>query len=117
LGPASGEHCYLRFVEQATPAGYDPSQSWGWNGVEITVQNSPELYERLLESPFKVTRPPREVPTYPYLLAMGAIGPAGEKLNLTWIKEARPDLAAARSFVGRVFMTVQSVPDLPKALD
>lgn len=117
LGPASGEECYLRFVEQATPAGYDPSQSWGWNGTEITVQNTPELYERLKDSPFKVTRPPREVPTYPYLLAMGAIGPAGEKLNLTWIKETRPDLAVAKSFVGRCFMTVETVPDLPQALD
>jgi len=117
LGPASEEQFYMRFVEQATPAGYDPSQSWGWNATEITVQNTPELYERLKNSPFKVSRPPREVPTYPYLLAMGAIGPAGERLNLTWIKEARPDLAVAKSFVGRCFITVESVPDLPGALN
>lgn len=117
LGPASEEPFYLRFVEQATPANYDPTKSWGWNGAEVTVQNTPELYERLKDSPFTITRPPREVPTYPYLLAMGAIGPAGEKLNLTWIKERRPDLAVAKSFVGRCFMTVETVPDLPKALD
>lgn len=117
LGPASEEEFYLRFVEQATPEGYDPSQSWGWNKLEVTVQNSIELHERLQGSPFQITRPPREVPTYPYLLAMGAVGPAGEVLNLTWIKEPRPDLAAAKSFVGRVFMPVQTVPDLPQALD
>ena len=117
LGPEHDEQFYLRFVEQATPADHDPSQSWGWKKSEITVQNTPELYERLKDSPFKITRPPREVPTYPYLLAMGAVGPAGEELNLTWIKERRPDLAVAKSFVGRVFMTVETVPDLPKALD
>jgi len=117
LGPESGEEFYLRFVEQATPADYDASQSWGWNATEITVQNTPELYERLKDSPFKVRRPPAEVPTYPYLLAMGAIGPAGERLNLTWIKEKRPDLAVAESFVGRCFITVETVPDLPGALD
>lgn len=117
LGPVSEEQFYLRFVEQATPDGYDPSQSWGWNKIEITVQNSLELHERLKDSPFQITRPPREVPTYPYLLAMGAIGPAGEQLNLTWIKEPRPDLAMAKSFVGRAFMTTQTAPDLRQALD
>jgi hypothetical protein len=47
---------------------------------------------------------------------MGAVGPAGERLNLTWITEKRPDLAEAKSFVGRCFIATQTVPDLPAAL-
>jgi hypothetical protein len=117
LGPASGEPTYLRFIEQPTPDGYDFSGTYGWNTTEITVQNSVELYERLKDSPFKVRGPPRQVPTYPYLQAMGATGPAGERLNLTWITETRPDLAVAKSFVGRCFITVQSSPDLQGSLD
>lgn len=116
LAPESRENFFLRFVEQATPAGFNPAQSCGWNATEITVQNSVELYERLKDSPFKVRGPPNPVPTYPYLRAMGAVGPAGERLNLTWITEKRPDLAEAKSFVGRCFMATQTVPDLPAAL-
>jgi catechol 2,3-dioxygenase-like lactoylglutathione lyase family enzyme len=56
------------------------------------------------------------VPTYSYLRAMQATGPAGEHLNLTWITEHRPDLAVAESFVDRCFITVMGVPDLPAAL-
>jgi catechol 2,3-dioxygenase-like lactoylglutathione lyase family enzyme len=117
LGPESGETFYLRFVEQVTPEGYDATQSFGWNATEITVQNSVELYERLKDSPFKVRGPPGLVPTYPYLRALGAVGPAGERLNLTWITEKRPDLAEAKSFVGRCFIATNLVPDLPAALE
>jgi len=117
LAPESGETFFLRFVEQATPEGFDPAQSYGWNATEITVQNSVELYERLKDSPFKVRGPPNLVPTYPYLRAMGAVGPAGERLNLTWITEKRPDLAEAKSFVGRCFIATEMVPDLPAALE
>ncbi len=116
LGPASGEPTLLRFVEQATPEGYSPVGTFGWNTVEITVQNSDELYARLKDSPFKVLHPPSLVPTYSYLKAMQAEGPAGERLNLTWITETRPDLAVAKSFVGRCFIVVQAGPDLPATL-
>ncbi len=116
LGPASGEPCYLRFVEQAGGPDYDPKGTYGWNTTEITVQNSDELYERLKTSAFKPDGPPHTVPTYEYLRAMQADGPAGERLNLTWIRERKPDLAVAQSFVGRVFITVVSVPDLPAAV-
>ncbi|MGQ0834098.1 MAG: hypothetical protein ACT4O5_04105 [Gammaproteobacteria bacterium] len=117
LGPESGEPTYLRFIEQATPADYDLAGTYGWNMTEITVQNSDELYERLKDSPFKVRGPPRTVPTYNYLRAMGAVGPAGERLALTWITETRPDLAVAKSFVGRCFIAVQASPDLPASLE
>lgn len=116
LGPDSGEPTYLRFVEQATPAGYDDKETFGWRTTEITVQNSDELYQRLKDSPFIVRGPPQLVPTYSYLKAMGAVGPAGERLALTWITETRPDLAVAKSFVGRCFIATQMSPDLPGSL-
>lgn len=116
LGPASGEPTYIRFVEQASGPEYDPKGTYGWNATEITVQNSDELYERLKVSAFKPDGPPRTIPTYDYLRAMQAYGPADERVYLTWIRELRPDLAVAKSFVGRVFITVASVPDLPAAI-
>lgn len=117
LGPQSGEPTFLRFVEQPAPPGGDAAGTFGWTTTEITVQNSDELYARLKDSPFKVRRPPTQVPTYSYLRAMGAVGPAGERLNLTWITQTRPDLAVAKSFVGRIFIAVQSSPDLPGSLE
>jgi catechol 2,3-dioxygenase-like lactoylglutathione lyase family enzyme len=117
LEPESGEPTYLRFVEQETPDDGRPRHAQGWTAVELTVQDSDALHERLKDSPFKVAGPPRTVPTYSYLRAMQAIGPAGEHLNLTWITEHRPDLAVAKSFVDRCFITVMGVPDLPAALE
>lgn len=118
LGPQSGEPTYLRFVEQPLPQSHEPKQrTLGWNMTEITVQNSDKLYERLKDSPFIVRGPPREVATYSYLRALGGVvGPAGEILAFTWITEPRPDLAVAKSFVGRVFIATLGVPDLPTSL-
>lgn len=117
LGPASGERTYLRFVEQPREAGGDAAATPGWRTVEITVQDTDALYARLKDSPFVVARPPATIPTYSYLRAMQATGPAGEKLNLTCITEPRPDLAAAKSFVGRCFITVLGAPNLPAQLE
>ena len=117
LGPDSGENMVLRYVEQPTPEGLDLSETFGWRMAEFTVQDSVALYERLKDSPFKVPRPPGTVPTFPYLRPLGATGPAGERLALTWITEKRPDLAEAKSFVGRCFMAVQTAPDLPGSLE
>jgi len=116
LGPASGEPTYVRFVEQPTPADAITKRTLGWTTTEITVQNTDDLYERLRDSPFNVRRPPAQIPTYSYLRAMQAVGPAGEHLNLTWITEPRADLAVAKSFVGRCFIAVLGAPDLPDAL-
>lgn len=116
VGPASGEPTYVRFVEQGSADSRSPPRKDGWTTAEFTVQNTDALYARLKDSPFRVTRPPRPIPTYSYLRAMHAVGPAGEQLNLTWITQRRPDLAVAESFVGRCFIAVLGAPDFSAAL-
>lgn len=116
LGPASGEPTCVRFIEQPSAEPRSMPRKVGWTTAEFTVQNTEELYARLRDSPFRVTRPPRPIPTYSYLRAMHAVGPAGEELNLTWITERRPDLAVAESFVGRCFIAVLGAPDFSAAL-
>lgn len=116
LGPASGEPTVLRFVDQPMPPGYSPVGALGWSTTEITVRNSDQLYDRIRESPFKILHPPHVIPTYPYLKAMQAEGPSGERLNLTWINPPQPGIAVAESFVGRCFIAVQGTSDLPGAL-
>jgi hypothetical protein len=116
LGPASGEPACVRFVEQPSADPRSMPRKVGWTTAEFTVQNTDELYAKLKDSPFRVTRPPRPIPTYSYLRAMHAVGPAGEELNLTWITERRPDLAVAESFVGRCFITVLGATDFAATL-
>jgi hypothetical protein len=116
LGPASDENTYLRFVQQGKDGDDTGTGTLGWSTTEITVQDNDKLYEKLKSSPFMVTHPPSVIPTYSYLKAMHAVGPAGEQLNLTWITQTRPDLAVAKSPVGRCFITVLGAPDLPAAL-
>jgi hypothetical protein len=116
LGPASGEPTFIRFVEQQRPADYDAANTYGWRVTEITVENSEKLYEHLKDSPFELRGPPGTVPTYPYLRPLGATGPGGERLAFTWITEPRPDLAAAKSFVGRFFLAAHTTPDIEGSL-
>jgi hypothetical protein len=117
LGPQSGEPTYIRFIEQELPADLDLTDTYGWRTTEITVRNGDELYQRLQGSPFVTRGPPGTIPTYPYLRPLGAVGPAGERLAFTWITQPRPDLAAAKSFVGRCFLAAQTSPDLQGSLD
>ena len=117
LGPASGEPTVVRFVEQPDAGEQAPRHAIGWSVAELTVQDSDALHARLQGSDFTVHSPPHTVPTYDYLRAMTASGPAGEHLNLTWITERRPDLAVAASFVGRCFIAVMGAHDLQAALD
>ncbi|WP_129778450.1 VOC family protein [Peristeroidobacter soli] len=69
------------------------------------------------DSPFKMRGPPGTIPIYPYFRPLGAEGPGGERLAFTWITEPRPDLAAAKSFVGRCFLAAQTSPDLQGSID
>jgi catechol 2,3-dioxygenase-like lactoylglutathione lyase family enzyme len=112
--PESGEPTYLRFVEQALPAGYKPLTTFGWNSTEIVVQNSDELYEKLKGTAFNITFPPHDLDGLPDIRAMQGYGPAGEMLYLTWIKRpvAGYDLPVAKSFVDRCFITVLGGPDM-----
>src|SRR5687768_8920957 len=67
MQPKSGAPTYLRFVQQETPAGYGMYKSYGWNAIEIIVQDPDAVHERLKTAPgFKIEGEPHGVDTYPY---------------------------------------------------
>ena len=115
LQPASGEAVYLRFVEQADPPGFVPMTTIGWGAIELVVQDPAALAARLEGGPFAVLMQPHGVDGYPYLTALQAAGPSGERLNLTRIDPPQPDLAMARSFVDHCFIATLGVPDIEAA--
>ena len=117
LQPESGEPTYLRFVEQAAPAGFKACTTWGWAATEIIVQDSYALADRLADSPFRVVGPARPLDSTSDIHAMQAIGPAGEMLYFATLRRPLPgrEMPQARSFVDRCFIAVLGSPDLPAA--
>lgn len=112
LGPASGERVFLRFIEGPEAEGWCALTTFGWNATEFVVQDVDSLAERLASSPFKIIGAPKGLNRFPMIRAMQVLGPAGECCYFTQVGEGSGlALAAARSFVGRVFIVVAAGPD------
>jgi hypothetical protein len=112
LAPASGEAVFLRFVEDVESAGWAALKSFGWNATEFVVQDVNALAARLEGGAFEIIGPPKPLTRFPMIRAMQALGPAGECCYFTQVGPGSGlDLAAARSFVGRVFIVVAAGPD------
>lgn len=118
LQPASREPVYIRMVE--TDAAPGPAlKALGWNATEILVEDPARLEPRLQDSPFRVIGPPEPLDFNPAVIAMQALGPAGELLYFTRmpVGVSKFGLGSASSFVDRVFIVVLAVHDLRGTLD
>lgn len=80
LQPASGAATWLRLIERPHAAGYRAMHSTGWTANEILVEDPFDLAERFNKpgSPFRVVGPPAPLGSNGKVIAMQAIGPAGE---------------------------------------
>jgi catechol 2,3-dioxygenase-like lactoylglutathione lyase family enzyme len=118
LRPGSGEPVYLRLVKgKAAPR--PALRTLGWNATEILVEDPFALERRLAASPFRVIGPPAPLDVNPAVVAMQALGPAGELLYFTRIPAGKSkfNLGSATSFVDRVFIVVLGVHDIRRTLD
>jgi catechol 2,3-dioxygenase-like lactoylglutathione lyase family enzyme len=108
MEPESGAEVYLRFVEGPRYPGYEPLACLGWNAAELIVADVDALAGRLARGPFRVVGPPADLSFSDRIRAMQVVGPAGELLYLTQIKEPLPafDTPVAASFVDRVFIVI-----------
>lgn len=118
LGPASGEAVYLRFVEDERSRGWRALTTHGWNVAEFVVEDVDALASSFDGSPFRIIGPPASLQRFPMIRAMQVVGPAGECMYFTQVGPGSGlDLAAAESFVGRVFIVVAGGPDLGAMFD
>jgi len=80
LQPASGTETWLRVIERPHAAGYRAMHSTGWTANEILVEDPVDLAKRFagVDSPFRVVGPPAPLGSNGKVVAMQAIGPAGE---------------------------------------
>lgn len=107
LQPSSGEPVYLRMIETDT-APAPALKTLGWNATEILVEDPVLLEPRLKDSAFRVIGPPAPLDFNPAVVAMQALGPAGELLYFTRMPAgvSKFGLGSAMSFVDRVFIVM-----------
>ncbi|KMS56486.1 hypothetical protein V474_16340 [Novosphingobium barchaimii LL02] len=117
LQPASGEEVFLRFVEGDPVADYLPIRSYGWAAIELCVSNVEAVNAKMLESPFEVIGPPKELDGFATVKPMQVRGADLETVYLTEILQPGPDtgLPQPRSLVDRPFIMVLACPDLRKS--
>lgn len=117
LQPASGEEVFLRFVEGDPVPDYLPIRSYGWAAIELCVSDVEAVHAKMLESPFEVIGPPKELDGFATVKPMQVRGDDLETVYLTEILQPGPGtgLPQPRSLVDRPFIMVLACPDLRKS--
>lgn len=119
LRPASGRDVFLRFVEGEPHPDYAALRTFGWAAIEICVQDVLAANERMLDSPFEIIGPPREIDGLPAIYPMQVKGPDQEIVYLTQIRDDLPafDLPRAEAMIDRLFILVMACSDMRASLD
>ena len=111
MQPQSKEQIYLRFVQVDALDGYVPMKTFGWNAIELLVQDPDALAEKFAkaDSPFKIVGPPRPLGPGSPIRAMQVIGPGNETLYLSRVP---PDFRGgpAKTPVDRPFILIVGGP-------
>ena len=111
---------FVRVIEgKAAPADLLPLTTWGWNGIEIIIDDPVALREQLSESPFRVIGEPAPLGAFPTIKAFQVVGPSGEVLYLTAETGDRSKsiLPPPGGPVGRIFIMVVGGPNIDALLD
>lgn len=116
--PGSPE-VFIRGVDAPPVRGYAPMTTWGWNAIEIIVDDPVGLRETFPGSPFTVIGEPKGLNSYPSIVAFQVDGPDREVLYLTAETGDRQKstLPLPNGPVGRVFIMVLAGPDVQALLD
>lgn len=118
LRPPASPDFTLRMIERPATAGYSVLRTHGWNANEILVEDPPALAERFAApgSPFRVIDGPAPLASNPSIVAMQALGPAGELNYFTRLPPGGGTFVKtpARSSVDRSFILVLGGPAMPE---
>lgn len=118
LRPASGYDIFIRLVENRIHPDFKALVTYGWAAIEICVQDVLKANERILESPFEVIGPPKEIDGLPAIYPMQMKGPDNEIVYLTQIRDDLPafDLPRAEALIDRLFILVMACSDMKASL-
>lgn len=117
MQPSSGAEIYLRFVEQPPVEGFKALRSYGWNAIEICVQDVMAVNARMLDSPFEIIGPPNKIPGLDAIHPMQVKGPDEEIVYLTQINDDLPEykLPRAGSLIDKLFILVMGSSNLDQS--
>jgi catechol 2,3-dioxygenase-like lactoylglutathione lyase family enzyme len=119
LRPQSGARCVMRFIQDASAAGFEALKTHGWNATEILVQDVDALAKEISKTGLKIIGEPKNLSLTDLVRAMQILGPAGEVLYFTQVKPGLKgwDLKPATSWIERVFICVVGGPDMEAMRD
>jgi hypothetical protein len=120
MAPASGTDVFIRAVEGDRVPGYRAMTTWGWNAIEIIIDDIDALYAKLKDSPFEFIGLPASLGArYPSIHAMQVKGPGEEVLYLTTETGDRSTspLPLPGGLVDRPFIMVVAGPDIEAMRD
>lgn len=116
LQSASGAEVYLRLIERPPTEGFAAMRTHGWNSNEILVEDPAALERKFAaaDSPFRVIGPTAPLGSNSTVIAMQALGPAGELNYFTRIPPEGGTFikTPARTFVDRSFIVVLGGPSM-----
>lgn len=117
MRPSSGADIFLRFIEQPPVEGFKALRSYGWNAIEICVQDVMAVNARMLESPFEIIGPPNKIPGLDAIHPMQVKGPDEEIVYLTQINDDLPEynLPRAGSLIDKLFILVMGTSNMDRA--
>jgi hypothetical protein len=113
--PAGGGDDFIRAVEIDEVPDYRAMTSFGWNSIEIIIDDVYALNETLKKSPFPIIGEPHSLGGgFASIHAMQVVGPAQEILYLTCETGDREKstLPLPGSFVDRPFIMILAGPDI-----
>jgi len=120
LSSAAHPEVFIRAIQSDPVPGYKAMTTWGWNAIEIIIDDIDTLYARLKDSPFEFIGLPASLGArYPTIHAMQVKGPAEEVLYLTTETGNRStsSLPLPGGLVGRPFIMVIAGPDIEAMRD
>lgn len=119
MSPDTAPTIFLRAVESPRADGYRALTSYGWNAIEIVVDNPDTLFDSMRESPFRVIGEPKPLVTIPSIRAFQVVGNDEEVLYLTAETgdRSRSVLPDPKGRVGRIFIMVLAATNPRATLD
>lgn len=119
LSPDAAPDVYIRAVRAPLARDYRPMTTYGWNAIEIVVDNTDATFERVRGGPFKVIGEPANLSGYPSIRAFQVEGRSREVLYLTSETgdRSRSPLPAPNGPIGRIFIMVVAAGDAPGLVD
>lgn len=117
---AGTKDVYIRAVQIDPVPGYKAMTTWGWNSIEIIVEDPDKAYEKLKASPFKHVGGPAFLGGgNSSIKAVQFNGPAEETIYLTAETgdRSKSGLPIPASFIDRPFIMVLAGPDANALFD